>query len=125
LSKLRRLGREHARIHVRNEHLYEFCDILLSAIIQSTGLFAASELVTVWRRVFKFVVHYMTAEQYVFQRSVGGRIVSEAREERAQPASAFEITSAAPPPRRAWDDQTIESLASSSEDGVVAFRVKH
>jgi hypothetical protein len=53
----------HHKLGIHKAHLYEFCDILLASIVQSTGRDVSQELIRAWRNVFKYVVAFMALEK--------------------------------------------------------------
>lgn len=67
--RLRAIGREHSRINITEEDMFEFCEVLLLAIKERLDKKKTNLIIHAWMVVFKFVVHEMTTQKYLFQRS--------------------------------------------------------
>jgi hypothetical protein len=71
LNSLRSLGREHCRIGVSEQNLYDFSDLMVLSL-RDCLITAHAHIIPAWIAVFKYVVHHMTQEKYNFIRCNGG-----------------------------------------------------
>jgi hypothetical protein len=64
------VGREHSRINIDAEDLYEFCEIVLLALKDRLPVaLKSTAVICAWMSVFRVVVHEMTSQKYIFYRT--------------------------------------------------------